>query len=380
MTEHRRKFLPLTALTGLAILTVLTWPSVGRANPQKMVANSQYESWAPFGIGASATLTMVEKSAAGAMIRDSFQTQTVTALSAEKLTLATQATMRVGGKEIPGTVTNIEVPALVPEVAAPPAGTQTKVVAPAPQSITVPAGTFDCTLTTVTATVTQSGQTYTTVFKTWTSDKVPGSVVKMVSKSSRPTGNTVMTYELIEYKLGKVPTPQKMVPNPEYAKWASFPAGATATYAHTTLDGAGVQVGNAVGVWTLDAVSADAATVSEAFTTSPGTPDEYTCTTAGTAIPAMVPAGSATGNPTATTNVVVASATEKIVVQAGTFTCRLTTTTTTVSMPGGRVGTIVSKEWTSDTVPGALVKSSSLVDVGSGKITTAMELIAFNVP
>ena len=115
--------------------------------------------------------------------------------------------------------------------------------------------------------------------------------------------------------------------------------------------------------------------MSDENTASPGTPDAFTCSSGDVLIPALVPVGKA--GPTSTTaSTVVAAAMTTVTVPAGTFQCRLTTTTTTVPMPGGQVCTIVTKEWTSDKVPGALVKTSSLTDVGGGKITTVMELTA----
>jgi hypothetical protein len=380
MMEHRRGRATLMALAGLAILIALTSPTMGQqggaaagAAPQATVANSQYDNWAPFHLGASSTLTMIDVDAAGAVISDAVQTQTITALSDEALTLATQ--VQYAG-QTPSDIVDVAVPAMLPPAGPTPAGMQTTtVVSPNPQSITVPAGTFQCTLTTTSTTVVANGQTFSTIYKVWSSDTVPGSVVKVVSEASRPTGDSVMTYELIAYVIGKAPVPQKMEPNPEYAKWASFPAGASATLAQATFDSSGVKVGNSVIVWTLSAVSADSVTVSDTNTTSPGTPDEFTCSSGDTDIPAMVPVGSNT--PLATTVTVVAAATEIIDVPAGKFDCRLTTTTTTVPMAGGQVCTIVTKEWESDKVPGALVKSTSLLDVGTGAITSVMELTAF---
>ena len=383
MTEYRHTLARLTALAGLAILVALASPTMGQQGgaaagsaPPTMVANSQYDSWVPFHLGASSTLTMIDRDAAGSVISDAVQTQTVIALSDEALTLATQ--VQYAG-QAPSDVTDIAVPAMLPPPGPTPAGMQmTTVVAPNPESVTVPAGTFQCTLTTTHSTVTADGQTFSTIHKVWRNDTVPGAVVKVVSESSRPTGDSVMTYELIAYVIGKAPVPQKMVSNPEYAKWAAFPAGASATLAQATFDGSGVKVGNAVSVWTLKAVSAESVTVSDANTTSPGTPDEFTCSSGDMVIPAMVPVGSGSGIAAVTTQTVVAAATETIDVPAGRFDCRLTTTTTTVPMAGGQVCTIVTQEWTSDKVPGALVKSTSRLDVGAGKLTTVMELTTFS--
>jgi hypothetical protein len=374
MTEHRHRLAKLTALAGLAILVALASPTMGQvAAPKAMVANSQYANWAPFHLGASSTLTMIDRNAAGKVISDAVQTQTVTALRDEALTLGTQ--VKYAG-QTPSAIMDIAVPAMVPPVGPTPAGMKmTKVVSPNPQRVTVPAGKFQCTLTTTRSTVTANGQTFSTIHKVWTNDTVPGAVVKVVSESSRPTGDSVMTYELKAYVVGKAPVPQKMMPNPEYAKWASFPAGSTATLTQATFDASGVKVGNGVSAWTLKAVSADSVTVSDTNTTSPGTPDEFTCSSGDTVIPAMIPVGSVTTP--ATTQIVVAAATERVDVPAGKFDCRLTTTTTTVPMAGGQVCTIITKEWTSDKVPGALVKSTSLLDVGTGKITSVMELTAF---
>ncbi|GAG33381.1 unnamed protein product, partial [marine sediment metagenome] len=194
MTEHGRKLLGLTALAGLAILVAFASPTIGQQAgagttpaPQPMVANSQYDNWAPFHLGASSTLTMIDTDAAGAVISDSVQTQTVTALTAESLTLATQATMHVNGQDFPSAIHDVVVPAMVPAAGQPQAGVQTTtVVTPGTQSITVPAGTFQCTLTTTSSTVTANGQTFSTIYKVWSSDTVPGSVVQIVSESSRP--------------------------------------------------------------------------------------------------------------------------------------------------------------------------------------------------
>ena len=375
MAEHRRTILAPTVLTGLALLVALASSAMGQgagSAPKAMVANSQYDEWAPFHLGASATTTMVDKSAAGAVISDAVQTQTITALTADSLTLGTQ--VQYAG-QAPSAIIDVVAPAMVPDPSLSGRKQMKKVVTPGTQSITVPAGTFQCTLTTTSGTVTVNGQKFSTVHKVWGSDKVPGGGVKIVRESSRPTGDSVMTYELISFVIGKAPVPQKMIPNPEYPKWAFFPAGATATYTQATFDGSGVKLGNALSVWTLKAVSAKSVTVSEENTASPGTPDAFTCSSGDMLIPMMVPVGKAGPTP-ATAATVVAAAKETITVPAGTFQCRLTTTTTTVPMPGGQVCTIVSKEWTSDKVPGALVKTSSQTGVGAGKITTVMELTA----
>ena len=181
------------------------------------------------------------------------------------------------------------------------------------------------------------------------------------------------------HTLGQVPVPQVMEPNPEYAKWSSFSAGTTATFSQATLDGSGVKVGNAVIVWTLNAVSAESVTISDDHTTQPGTPDEFTCSSGDVVIPAMIPVGSGTAGAGGRMETVVVGAVETIDVPAGTFQCSLTTTTVTVPMPGGQVCTIVTKEWTSDKVPGAMVKTTSTVDAGTGSISTAMELTAFSI-
>ncbi len=387
MTERRHTLVALMAITGLVMVVALALPTMGQSTPPVapaapvvMVANQQYDSWAPFGVDASSTLTMINRDASGTVLSDAVQTQTVSTLSDEALTLATQATYHVGGQDYPSDVMNVDVPAMVPEAGPPPAGTQMNtVVSPNTQSITVPAGTFDCTLRTTTAIVTVNNQTFTTVARFWTNPDVPGSLVQMISEMSAPTGDTVMTYELTDFTIGVVPAPVPMVDNPEYAKWAPFAAGASATFSHVTLDAAGTEVGSAIAVWTLNDVTADAVTVSDAFTTSPGTPDEFTCGSANAEISAKIPATTGGGNPLATTAVAVAAATETITVPAGTFDCTLTTTTTTVAMPSGQPCTIVTQEWTNDTLPGMLVKTASTIDAGAGKITTVMQLTAFTL-
>jgi hypothetical protein len=147
MTEYGHKRLPVAALVGLVILTALAPASMGQqAATPAMVANSQYDNWAPFGLDASATLSMIDRDTAGTILSDAVQTQTVTALTDESLTLGTQ--VQYAGQPASG-IMDVVVPAMVPTSGPAAAGVQmTTVVAPALESITVPAGTFDCTLTT----------------------------------------------------------------------------------------------------------------------------------------------------------------------------------------------------------------------------------------
>jgi hypothetical protein len=148
------------------------------------IENPMYTQWAKFKPGTSVTLA-TESNTAGQTSKMETKT-TLKDLTDDKLTLETAMSMDAGGQKMDMPAQTMEVKKMIddPAAAAGAAG-QAQANMPKPdtktsdESVTVAAGTFKTKLTEATMDV--GGNK--TVSKTWTSDEVPGGVVKMEATS-----------------------------------------------------------------------------------------------------------------------------------------------------------------------------------------------------
>lgn len=145
----------------------------GSVNAEK-IANPSYETWNKLGVGSSSTL----KSMTDAMgnTTEGETTTTLVEKSAEKVVVEIKASMTMAGQKMDLPAQKIEYPAQIDKE---PAGTNPATAAPVDakvteESVTVPAGTFKCKV--VESSTEANGMT--TKSKSWTSDEVPGSLVK----------------------------------------------------------------------------------------------------------------------------------------------------------------------------------------------------------
>ena len=162
------------------------------AQDGEMIDNPEYVQWSSFEVGASATLTMTTGPAGGGM--EMTMTHTLKSLDADNAVVTTVVTMVVNDQKIEQPPQDRTVVARVAEHT-PPEGQDAPQIEESEESVTVPAGTFDCKK--VTTTMTVNGATMVT--SVWSTDQVPGGVVKMVTTSN---GQQVSSMELIETSAG----------------------------------------------------------------------------------------------------------------------------------------------------------------------------------
>ena len=141
------------------------------------IENPMYTQWAKFNPGTSVTIAMTSDNAG-----QTSKMETKTTLkdkSDDKLTLETAMSMDAGGQKMDMPAQSIEVKKMIddPAAAAPnaPADAPKPVTKTSEESVTVVGGTFKAKVTE--STVDAGGSKI--VSKTWTSDDVPGGVVKM---------------------------------------------------------------------------------------------------------------------------------------------------------------------------------------------------------
>jgi len=175
----------------------------GEADTEK-VDNPQYKSWAAYKPGTMVKQQMTSKMTMGGQETETKTTMTSTLkkLTAEKAVLAIVVEVNVGGKKMTQPAREQEVPAKVDKKAttqpAAPAGTKMTKKGEGDEEITV------------------GGKKYKTHWvewhmvsdraemtsKTWTTDAVPGQMVKMTSDMTKPMA-VKTTSEMVELKLVK---------------------------------------------------------------------------------------------------------------------------------------------------------------------------------
>lgn len=148
------------------------------------IDNPEYQQWAKFKPGASATTEMVSKM--GENVSKVVTTHTLKELDENKAVIETLTVMHVADQEIKQT-TKRDVPAKIDKPEEPKEGEKPE-VKKGEETIKVKAGTFKCD--TVETHMKQKGRNI--VSKVWTCQDVPGGVVKM---TSRMDGEMPMTTE-----------------------------------------------------------------------------------------------------------------------------------------------------------------------------------------
>jgi hypothetical protein len=170
------------------LLTVLMCVVAAQA---EKIDNPEYQQWAKFKAGASATVEMVNKM--GDTESKVRTTTTLKSIDDDKAVVSTLQVMEVGEQEIKQT-TERTIPAKVdkPEE---PAEEDKPDVKKGDETIKVKAGTFKCE--TVETHMQKDDQKIVT--KVWTCPKVPGGMVKMTMRSSGKMSMTTES-ELVEVK------------------------------------------------------------------------------------------------------------------------------------------------------------------------------------
>ncbi len=177
-----------------SILLAAVFGLSGPAFAQK-IDNPTYQNWAKFKVGSFSTLKST--SVAAGFATEMEMTSTLVELTADKAVVETKTTMSVAGQKIDQPAAKIEHPAKVDK----PPGTASqpsKELAKGDEAMDVK-GTKIKTRWVKMEMASTAGKTAST---TWTSDDVPGQVVKMTSKTEGATASeTTMT--LVDFKADK---------------------------------------------------------------------------------------------------------------------------------------------------------------------------------
>jgi hypothetical protein len=161
-----------------AVLICFAFIAIAHADDD-MIDNPAYQSWAKFKAGTWVEY-QTDSEAAGSK-NAIVTTQTLKELTPEKATIVIQSSMVVAGKKMDMPAQTQELTAKIKRPPAAPAATgDAPKTDQGTEDIKVDDKTFSCKWTQVTTE--QNGMKTTS--KTWTSDDVPGSVVKIESESS----------------------------------------------------------------------------------------------------------------------------------------------------------------------------------------------------
>ncbi len=202
MANHKMKLLGLVML-----LVAASWALAGEPEPAaeaEDMANPQYEAWASFAVGATASMKMVSYDADGEEQMVMASSQTLTALDADSATVTAVSTMVVAGQEIENAPMETVVPARVAVPADQPEETPDMEIETeeGEETIEVPAGTFECTFVKTTMVMTIGENVMTTITTMWSSDAVPGGMVKMTSSTDSVMTKSTSVTELMEFTTG----------------------------------------------------------------------------------------------------------------------------------------------------------------------------------
>lgn len=166
--------------------------------------------------------------------------------------------------------------------------------------------------------------------------------------------------------------PPEMVDNSQYAAWASFAIGATATLSTVSVSPDGTQSVEMSTTETLTVLEDDYAEVATQMTmVIEG--EEQTMPPTSYKIPAQVPVTAPQDSDEIEIEIEIERGTETIEVPAGTFECQFIKTTMTMTV-GDEEMTSVTTIWTSSEVPGGQVKMVSV----SQFQTMTRELLAYS--
>jgi hypothetical protein len=143
-----------------------------------MIDNPAYQSWAKFKVG-----TWVEyqtDSEAMGNKNTIITTQTLKTLTPDTATIVIQSSMTVGGKKMDMPPQTQEITSKIKRPPAPPAAGDAPKTEQGTEDVQVDGKTYSCKWTEVTSE--QNGMKTTS--KTWSSDDVPGSIVKIQSSTT----------------------------------------------------------------------------------------------------------------------------------------------------------------------------------------------------
>ncbi len=167
-------------------------------------------------------------------------------------------------------------------------------------------------------------------------------------------------------------SPPELIDNQQYAAWASFAVGASATLNMVSVSPDGTKSVDMSTTETLMALEDDYAEVSTQ-TTMVVEGEARTMPATSYKIPAQVPVTAPQDNAEIEIDIETEQGTETIEVPAGTFECQFIKTTMTMTV-GDEEMTSVTTIWTSSQVPGGQVKMVSVSQVQ----TMTRELTAYS--
>jgi hypothetical protein len=154
------------------------------------VENPQYTQWAKFKPGTSTTIAT--SSDAGGQSSKMETKTTLKEVTPDKVVIESAMSMEAGGQKMDMPAQSQEIKKMMDEAPATPSAPNAPAESPKPQTkeseetVSIAGGSYKCKVTESTVDVGGSK----TVSKTWTSDEVPGSLVKMEATSDGPVKST----------------------------------------------------------------------------------------------------------------------------------------------------------------------------------------------
>lgn len=176
----------MTRIATLLVLTLLAVPAFAA----EMVDNPVYQSWAKYGVGTTA----VYKSTADMAGTQTASTITykLAELTPEKAVIEMATSMEVAGQKIDTPAQKMDYPAKVEKTEGKPADAPPADLKNSEEKLETAAGAFACKV--MEMVIAQQGSEGNT--KVWSSDEVPGTLVKSETKLTKPVA-TSTTIELI---------------------------------------------------------------------------------------------------------------------------------------------------------------------------------------
>ena len=169
---------------------------------------------------------------------------------------------------------------------------------------------------------------------------------------------------------------KESVDNPEFASWNKYKVGATVTLRASS--GAGAAKTSTEMTHTLKSKAADKVVISSVTKTIVKIPGQGEKTIAAPAqdreIPAKLPKLTPPTAPDAP-KPEVKTGEETLTVAGKSLKCKWTETTSKSA-----AGVVTAKIWSSDEVPGSMVKMTSTTKGGDVSVTTEMSVVSFKVP
>lgn len=181
----------LTRLIALAAVLVVP----GTAAAQETMDNSEFTSWSKFKKGTSVTLKMITE--AGKVSFETTITTTLVEHGADKLVLETESVSKIDGKEFKAPAMKRDVPKTVTVPKVP--KVDKKVEQPKPEEGTETLKVAGTEVKTKWYKYTFEGKGTKTESQIWSSDEVPGGMVKTVTKSTGASTSS-STMEVIAFK------------------------------------------------------------------------------------------------------------------------------------------------------------------------------------